>query len=190
MTAMLVHPPQGANVSPLSADSGASAVPATLPTQSTVDQELQILELLDLSALQRRWHEAYGLKAPARFGSEFLRRAVAYRLQEQASGGLSRRSLLRLKAISQNLGRGDSSATSLPAPSVIKPGTRFVREWQGETHEVLAIENEAFVYRGKSCRSLTVIAKAITGTHQSGPRFFGLGRHSGRSHTVEASDGR
>jgi len=190
MTAMFDHPPQVENASPLSPEGGTSATPTPPPIQVTIDQELQILEELDLSALQKRWHEVYGQKAPARFRPEFLRRAVACRLQEQALGGLSRQALLRLKALGQNLGRGDRSTTSLPVPSVIKPGTRFVREWQGETHEVLAIENEAFVYRGKTYRSLTVIAKAITGTHQSGPRFFGLGRHSGRSHAVEASDGR
>ena len=74
-------------------------------------------------------------------------------------------------------------------PSMIKSGTRFVREWQGETHEVLAIESEAFAYRGKIFRSLTVIARAITGTHQSGPRFFGLRRQDSKTQGSEQSHG-
>ena len=56
----------------------------------------------------------------------------------------------------------------------MKAGTRFLREWQGETHEVQALEGGQFSYRAKVYRSLSVIARVITGTHQSGPRFFGL----------------
>jgi Protein of unknown function (DUF2924) len=191
MTAMMDLLPQDINTLLTGTEAAASATLAPPPSnQVTVDQELQMLEQLDLSPLQKRWHEAYGQKAPARFGPEFLRRAVAYKLQEQAWGGLSRQALLRLKAISHNIARGDRSTASLPVPSAIKPGTRFVREWQGETHEVLAIDNEAFVYRGKTYRSLTVIAKSITGTHQSGPRFFGLNAKPARPSSTEATNAR
>lgn len=57
---------------------------------------------------------------------------------------------------------------------MLKPGTKLVREWQGKVHEVLALEDGQFAYGGKTYPSLTVIAREITGTHQSGPRFFGL----------------
>ena len=65
------------------------------------------------------------------------------------------------------------STTPLP-----KSGTKFIREWQGTVHEVLTLEDGRFAYRGKTYTSLTLIAKLITGTHQSGPRFFGLRKSS------------
>lgn len=139
-------------------------------------ETLSQLDHLDLPSLQKAWRELYSKAPPRRFGAEFLKRAIGYRLQEQTLGGLSRQSELRLKA----WGKGGKSdvAASLPTPSVVKPGTRFVREWQNETHEVLALEGESFVYRNKTYRSLTEIARLITGTHQSGPRFFGIGKYA------------
>ena len=76
------------------------------------------------------------------------------------------------------------------SPAIVKPGTRFVREWQNEVHEVQAIDTGDFLYRGKTYRSLSLIAREITGTHQSGPRFFGI-RKNGCSSTTgrEASHG-
>jgi len=56
---------------------------------------------------------------------------------------------------------------------MLRPGVRLVRDWHGETHSVLVLE-DGFDYRGQRCRSLTEIAKTITGTHWSGPRFFGV----------------
>ena len=65
-----------------------------------------------------------------------------------------------------------SDASNLvPAP---RSGTKLIREWQGMVHEVLALEDGQFAYGGKTYRSLTMIARQITGTNQSGPRFFGL----------------
>ena len=69
--------------------------------------------------------------------------------------------------------RAQTSVTPVP-----KSGTKFIREWQGTVHEVLTLENGQFAYRGKTHKSLTLIAKLITGTHQSGPRFFGLRKSS------------
>ena len=154
---------------------------------TSLDEDLQRLGHLSLAALQDRWRTVYGQRAPRRFGAEFFRRALAYRLQETVEGGLSRQAQLRLKAWSQK-SQGDDD-TARPMPASIKPGTRFVREWRGETHEVLAIESDAFAYRGKTYRSLTVIAREITGTHQSGPRFFGLRGHGNRIQIPEQSHG-
>ena len=70
----------------------------------------------------------------------------------------------------------------------MKPGTKFLREWNGRTHEVIAVADGGFLYRGIAYRSLSAIAREITGTRWSGPAFFGLdaGRSSGR----EAGNGR
>jgi len=71
----------------------------------------------------------------------------------------------------------------------VKAGTRFIREWQGETHEVQSVEDGRFVYRGEIFRSLSVIAREITGTHQSGPRFFGIIRKDSKRVGLESADG-
>ena len=163
------------------------ALPVIAKTQTLtispalLDEDLQWLEHLSLHALQDMWRTTYGQRAPRRLGAEFLRRALAYRLQEIALGSLSRRAQLRLKAWRQRPHEDGGSTKSWPVPSMMKPGTRFVREWQGETHEVQAIENETYIYKSKIFRSLTVIATEITGTHQSGPRFFGLRRQDSKA---------
>ena len=107
-------------------------------------------------------------------GAEFLKRAIAFRLQEEVLGGLSRQARLRLKAMDRRSPAEASARNTLSALASVKAGTRFLREWQGETHEVQALKEDQFVYRGKVFRSLSRIASAITGTHQSGPKFFGL----------------
>ena len=142
-----------------------------------LDRAIATLEALDISNLQMRWRDMFGHNAPARLGADLLRRAIAHRLQELALGSLSRQAQLRLKSLGQRSSKGGSSGGSSSLAQLVKPGTRFVREWQGQMHEVQAIDTGDFVYRGKAYRSLSVIAREITGTHQSGPRFFGLGRN-------------
>ena len=170
-------------------------VPTTIDTKlmtiglTSLDEDLQRLEQLSLHLLQDRWRVIYGQRAPRRLGAEFLRRALAYRLQEVELGGLSRPAQLRLKAWSRRSRGNEDSETGLTAANAIKIGTRFVREWQGETHEVTAVEDEAFVYRGKTYRSLTVVAREITGTHQSGPRFFGLRMQNTKLQSPEQNHG-
>jgi hypothetical protein len=140
--------------------------------QQTTTDTFAHLAGLQPSELQSRWKAFFVGKVPARLGPEIVKRAIAYRLQEIAHGGLNRTSQLRLKAAMTNVGKSGAKAN---APSlVIKPGTRFVRDWKGETHEVMASGDGSLTYRGEAYRSLSVIANQITGTHQSGPRFFGL----------------
>ena len=139
-----------------------------------LDRQLDELPLMSLPALRTKWKELHDHDAPARLGPEFLRRAVAYRVQELGLGGLSREAELRLKALMRRA-RGNANVP-LPSPrsARVKQGTRFLREWQGRIHEVQVIADGKLSYEGKTYRSLTVIARQITGTHQSGPRFFGL----------------
>ena len=97
--------------------------------------------------------------------------AVAYRIQEQALGGLRPELRHRLRSIAgaARLGREVPIAV---APR-LKPGTRLMREWQGRTHEVLVCQ-DGFEWRQARYRSLSQIARAITGTRWSGPVFFGM----------------
>jgi len=136
---------------------------------SSLEQELAALEDLDIEALRQRWREFYPGQAPGLMSRELLRLAIGYKLQEQVFGGLGRRTQLALAAFKSGSKAGRVSSTSVP-----KSGTKFIREWQGSVHEVLTLENGHFAYRGKTYKSLTLVAKLITGTHQSGPRFFGL----------------
>lgn len=135
--------------------------------------KLRELENLDLLDLRDKWQHYFDRKAPASMSRELLRLAVGYKMQEEMSGGLSRRTLLQLSTMKRVSGtRSLSDASNLvPAP---RSGTKLIREWQGKVHEVLALEDGQFAYGGKTYRSLTMIARQITGTHQSGPRFFGL----------------
>ena len=135
--------------------------------------KLRELENFDLPDLRETWQQYYGTAAPASMSRELLRLAVGYKMQEEMSGGLSRRTLLQLSTIMTVSGTKGLSDVSgrVPAP---RSGTKLIREWQGQVHEVLILEDGQFAYGGKTYRSLTMIARQITGTHQSGPRFFGL----------------
>lgn len=154
----------------------------------SLDNALTALDHLDQSDLQMRWRALFGREAPARLGAALLRRAIAYRLQELELGGLSRKGQLRLKAVGGS-GKNSSGRGNTAPSTLVKPGTRFVREWQNEVHEVQVIDTGDFIYRGKTYRSLSLIARAITGTHQSGPRFFGIGKSDSSTGKREEANG-
>ena len=180
-----------ATISENSTEIGHPAVSTTANEGAVTWIEPKIARLgqLNLRDLRDAWLDIYGIEAPTRLGSEFMKRAIAFYLQEQAFGGLTKQARLRLKALERRSAGQKCVSGTIPSSSRVKIGTRFVREWQGETHEVLAIEDGSFVYRGETYRSLSIIAREITGTHQSGPRFFGLGRHCGKSQKPGRSDG-
>jgi hypothetical protein len=107
---------------------------------------------------------------------------LAHRLQEKAFGGLSKPSRNRLLNLAES---AEKPSTRLPhATKRLKPGTRLIREWRGETHVVSVLDDGA-EYRGKRYGSLSEIARTITGTRWSGPAFFGL-----RSSAPSSSQGR
>lgn len=120
-------------------------------------------------ALKEEWARRFGAPAPL-LSPELLRLGIGYKLQEQKYGGLSRstRSLLR-----QIGWRGEGSTAAKPLPRKLTPGTRLVRDWHGVGHTVTVLA-DGFEYDAKHWTSLTAIAKAITGAHWNGPRFFGL----------------
>lgn len=125
---------------------------------------------MDLQSLRDEWKRLSHEEAPPAMSKELLRLAIAYRKQEQEFGGLSRRTSIRLRAL-HNGGRGSLHLSGEALP--LKPGVKLLREWQGKTHEVLALEDGRFSYGGKVWRSLSEIAREITGVRWSGPRFFG-----------------
>ncbi len=140
---------------------------------------------LDRPALEAAWRRLHGRAPPKRLGRDLLIRVVAYQLQVEALGGLSPAARRRLQAIALALRAGKPVPTAA-APS-IKPGTRLLREWHGQLHEVQAVDG-GFLWQDRRWRSLSAIARAITASRWSGPAFFGLTSRHGRA-AVESADG-
>ncbi len=116
-----------------------------------------------------------------------MRRAIAYRIQEKAFGGLSPASKRKLKDYATQLEITDRVRHD-PRPAV-RPGVRLVREWNGRTYTVTVTE-DGFEHDGETYSSLTAVARVITGAHWSGPRFFGLnGAPAGDAPNVGPRDG-
>jgi Protein of unknown function (DUF2924) len=134
-------------------------------------EALARLPSLDLRELRQQWRGLYKAVAPAHFSRELLMRAVAYRLQELALGGLRPEPQRRLRQIAREF--NETGAVRIGTRPALKPGTRLIREWQGRTYEVLVLD-DGFSWQGTRYRSLSVIARTITGTPRSGPLFFGL----------------
>jgi len=138
--------------------------------RKTLASDLAALHDLSHNELQERWSNLYGSAAPPGMSRNILVRAIAYRIQERALGGLDPSTRRRLGRAAADLAAGRNPA---PLSPKIKPGTRLLREWQGRVHEVIVLE-KGVEYRGKSWPSLSAVAREITGARWSGPRFFGL----------------
>jgi hypothetical protein len=160
----------------LSTENGAES------TQLAVER----LRTLDGEGLRLEWRNLFGKRAHKALPKSLLIRALAYRLQALELGDLDPQTLRVLDAYgAKSRGRlngrvrldqlrGRSAASYGLA---VKPGSILVREWSGELHRVTALES-GFVWNGGTYRSLSEVARAITGTRWNGPRFFGLGRES------------
>jgi hypothetical protein len=110
-------------------------------------------------------------KTLIRMDGELLIRALAYRMQERAAGGLTTATRNKLKTLAEAV-KNKSVDKVLAAPR-LTPGTHVIREWGNERHQV-TVDAVGFVYRGQRYRSLSEIARRITGTRWSGPLFFGV----------------
>ena len=134
--------------------------------------EVEIAELPAWSThdLRLAWRRLHRTDPPLGLSRDLLIRALANQLQERTHGGASRALRRRL----QNLTAGSRKAGVPRDPGIVlKTGAKLVRHWHGRAHTVL-VREDGFEYEGERYRSLTVIAKRITGAHWSGPRFFGL----------------
>lgn len=126
-----------------------------------IEAEVAALTDMSLEALRDVWRSRFG-PAPKLRSPELLRLQIAWRIQAAHYGGLDAetRRLLRTPTIKSRRAE-------------ISPGDRLIREWEGVRHEVVAVQS-GFVYGGRTYRSLSQIARAITGVRWNGPRFFGL----------------
>ncbi len=146
---------------------------------------LSALEQVDLGGLKGEWRRLYGTEPP-QLSRDLILRAVAYRVQERALGGLSKAMLRRLERLGGDLKAGNE--ITVQSGQRLRPGARLVREWRSRTHTVDVVE-DGFAYAGTTYGSLTTIAKVITGAHWSGPRFFGLVKRSTPSAEAEGRRG-
>jgi hypothetical protein len=141
----------------------------------SLDDQLAALATMSLAQLRSEWLQIYKSAAPDAVGRSFLMLGIAHRLQEKASGGLPVASVRELDRLGRRL---DQTGNLGEEPTAhLKLGTRLVREWQGRSHQVELTES-GYLYRDQHYASLSQIARAITGTQWSGPRFFGLKRAS------------
>jgi hypothetical protein len=144
----------------------------------SVLKQIADLERMSAADLQHRWRELIGTEPP-RYNREFLVRRLAHRLQELAHGGLSQAARAKMDALLDEAGYDEIGALrasrrhSQGRRDVPVEGTRLVRGWNDERHEVTVVAG-GFEYGGRRYRSLTAVATAITGTHWNGPAFFGL----------------
>jgi len=132
--------------------------------EAAIESEIARIRSLPGDALRRRWRTAFGRIPPTALSKDLLARMITRQIQEQAFGGLDRDSLRFLDGLARQSG---------PRKRQLKPGTVLVRDYQGQRHTV-TVSREGFDWQGTIYPSLSAIARAITGTAWSGPRFFAL----------------
>jgi hypothetical protein len=142
----------------------------TMPDTAAVERELDRIRSLGVAELRMEWRRL-NRGTPPKLSRELFALALGYQLQEREHGGLSKSTRRKLQTVAKSL---QATGRVGPSPGLsLKPGARLVREWHGRTHTVTVTE-DGFEHEGTSYRSLTRIARKITGAHWSGPRFFGL----------------
>ncbi len=150
---------------------------------SKVEQEIGHVADLSRAELVENWRKMFKSPPPKGIKRGLLERASAYRIQARAFRGLKPAARKRLMAIAEG------SCVAMPTPSerrgdsrtnarhrngtTLTPGMRLIREWNGTVHQVDVIEG-GFLWNGRTMKSLSTVAQAITGARWSGPRFFGL----------------
>lgn len=144
---------------------------ATKPMTGSDHSDLNVAEVIRAASredLIKAWRRAYGRPPPPGVSRQLLEHAAAWSMQAKQHGGLARSTVARLKRIAEQ----DEDAVAKAKPTTAA-GSRFVRGWNGKTH-IVDVTDDGFLYAGKTYRSLSAVARTITGARWSGPRFFGL----------------
>ena len=136
-------------------------------TRGNLPDRLREIATLDRSGCVAAWRAAFGAPPPSRLRPDLMRRVLAHDLQCRVLGGLTASERRALQAIAA----GQAPSDAVPAQA--SPGVHLVREWNGRTYRVETTA-DGYVLDGSTYRSLSAVAKRITGTAWSGPRFFGL----------------
>ena len=133
---------------------------------------LAALKTTPTPKLKEQWRQLFESEPPA-FNRRYLESRLAYRIQELAYGGLKPETVRRLEKLGEELDGGRADVRKRPANDRPISGTRLIREYQGVEHCV-SVRDDDFEYQGRPYKSLSAIARAITGTQWNGYRFFGL----------------
>jgi hypothetical protein len=141
--------------------------------------QLAALKTMPAPALKQKWRDLFD-KEPPPYNRRFLESRLAYRIQELAYGGLSAETIERLEAIADELEGKPAKRRSLIAKQRPVAGTVLIREWQGVEHCV-TVRQDQFEYQGRPYKSLSSVARLITGTRWNGWVFFGLKNHAKRT---------
>ena len=135
------------------------------------------LKTTPIPDLKQLWRDLFG-KEPPPYNRRFLENRLAYRLQELAYGGLPAATVKRLEQLGEQLDGGKKRVRSRRTDDRPVAGTKLIREWQGGAHEVI-VHCDHFEYQGRPYKSLSHIARQITGTVWNGWAFFGLKKVGG-----------
>ena len=138
--------------------------------RTSVLRQLAALQNMKLPELQEKWRDLYGAEPP-NFKSTFLKKRLAYRIQELFYGGLEESVKAKLKEIASN--EIKKAKSKVEVNGKILPGTRFVREWKGQVYETI-VRDDGFEFNGQMYRSLSAIATKITGTRWNGRKWWGV----------------
>ena len=144
-----------------------------------IPARLAALKTTPMLDLKRQWRELFETEPPA-FNRRYLESRLAYRIQELVYGGLKPETVKRLEALGEQLDGGNITTRRIRADLTPIVGTRLLREWQGAEH-VVTVTADGFEWQGRPYRSLSAIARAITGTRWNGLVFFGLKNHRRRA---------
>jgi hypothetical protein len=144
---------------------------ALAPDREALTKEIVGLLQLGIDELRERWKAIYGRRPSREIGRSFLTRAIASRLQERVYGGLKPSTRRLLAKVAEETATGGSAKK--PQIRKAQSGTLLIREWQGNAHRVTVLD-DGVSFNGKRYRSLSEVAREITGSRWSGPRFFGL----------------
>ena len=139
-----------------------------------VIRRLAAIQIADTSELKALWRQLFATQPPA-FSRSYLQSRLAYRIQELAHGGLQPATVQRLEALGEQLDGGNVVLRRIRRDDRPVAGTRLVREYQGVEHTVLT-RSDGFDWQGRPYKSLSAIARAITGTRWNGWTFFGVRR--------------
>jgi hypothetical protein len=153
-------------------------MPRPLLDREAIEAEIGRMRSLGLDALRTLWPVTFRSSPPSAFSKDLMARFLCWHIQDKARGGLDPETAKHL----DGLARGDKPGADRPRR--LKPGTVLLREYQGERHTVTVVEN-GYVWRETTYASLSTIARAITGTAWSGPRFFGLRAGANRLKDIE-----
>ena len=147
-----------------------------MTTHAPIPARLAALKTTPTPELKQQWRDLFDSEPPP-FNRRYLESRLAYRIQELACGGLKPEAIRRLERLDGGARKRRSTRADRDRPI---PGTRLLREWQG-VEQIVTVTADGFEWQGRPYKSLSAIARAITGTRWNGWVFFGLKNHRGRT---------